>query len=111
MYGPSSLCVFFTAVLTIEGPTVLDIESDLIITCRVSSINSALIYFLHNEELITLDNNYYNHTGFSSSQLTIHSIEQWNSGFYACIRNSGSVGGSAYAKLNVTVREGIHIHT
>lgn len=95
--------------MSIEGPSELDVESNLTIICRVNSINSALIYFLHNGELLTFDNNYYNYTGSSSSQLTIHNVEQQNGGLYVCITNSGSAGGSAYAELNVTVKEGTFI--
>jgi hypothetical protein len=95
-----------TATLTIEGPTEIGVESTLSISCHADAINFDLIYFVHNEMILTSTDTVSVSMGTQHSYLMVHSVEHEDAGLYTCVMNSGGGGGTASAELNVTVREG-----
>ena len=93
-------------MLTIAGPTEIGVESALFISCHANAINFDLIYFVHDEMVLTNTDTVSVGIGTESSYLWVDSVEHEDAGLYTCVMNSGGDGGTASAQLNVTVREG-----
>lgn len=99
--------LYVAAVINIDGPTEVAVESNLTITCSSQAIHQDLIYFVRNGMVLTSNANVtVSFLGLGYSVLTVYRVEQEDAGVYSCIMNSGRDGGTASAELNITVREG-----
>ena len=102
------LCLV-AVTLTIDGLSEVAVESTLYISCHSVANTFAPIFFIHDRMILTNatdDSSVLISVGPSTSYLAVRDVEQEHAGVYTCAVNTGGTGGTAFAELNVTVREG-----
>ena len=99
------LCLV-AVTLTIDGLSEVAVESTLYISCHSAANTFAPIFFIHDRMILTNstdDSSVLISVGPSTSYLDVRGE---HAGVYTCAVNTGGTGGTAFAELNVTVREG-----